>query len=1520
MGNNTQTWFSTLQNPTTSFTTGNYTIALNASNSYGYSISTQTTWINVTALPVASFTTNVTSGNAPFTIQLNDTSGWSASTLSTYAWSINNGTQTWFNGTESGMAENITYPISVAGTYNIFLSLTNTLGMTYQSSNITVTAITLLKPVTSYTTNISTYNDYPMTVAFTDTTSNSPNTWNYSFGDSYTSALQNPIHTYLVANTYTVTSNATNVNGYGTNASSQISLTSDLDSNVVSWMHYNTSATQDLIGNAWTANGGATISASTYKFGNGALSIQSNGAYISSGSSNVWNFGNGAGELEFWLYLTSNPNAFRNVISRTTGNGAGTNAGWGFGLNASGGATFWMGNEATAANDTPWFTVPTGAWHHYAITIPTTASGGNIIIYQDGVAVAALTRPAYSYDTANPLVIGNGAGPTNSQFYMDEFRMSTNTQRFTTSFSPPYAQYNGNLSAVNVNQNATLLYKSYPGYAQTITNTTSHVRTIQIQNITNATTITAAIQFNANEQFEKEGIPTANLTNYADLQINSFSDDDADGIVTVTVSRTSGLGISALFNNRTNLFDIPMYYINYTTANYFDTYFTSGSVYDSKNNIVDPVVTFYDTLVPIGTWTIYAGASAPTPYPPLNTPETYTDTSIGEPTGWVVDNWSWGDGSWSNSTGPYSPQHTYITAGITTITLYTTMIANTTITNSTTITVNSGFQPISSAFTIVPYAGQPGYYGFNDNSQGSPTTWNWSFGDQNQTSYSNPIYWNVSHSQSVVHQYINNGAYTVSLNVTNSSGSSSISSQALNVAAVPVANFTATPLNGSIPLTVQFNDTSILNPTTWAWNFGDSSLSTAWTQSAASTNLGGRYGAGMVSNGNTLTIMGGTIGGALTKNDVWNSTNNGASWTQVNSSAGWTGRSFFGSVIMPNGDIVIMGGLLYNEYNSAPSNDVWISYDNGNTWVQKTAHAAWAGRMGEGVITIGNTIYVVGGIGGLTGYGSSFTYLNDVWESPDEGATWVQVSPASNFGGRGLMGIVNYNGNIIVAGGYNGNALDDVWESSNNGVTFTQLPTPGWSARCEFNLLNTNNGLMVIGGSSSINLNVALAQGILAPENTNYDVWLSQNGGNSWVQSQVNAGWVTRGAQSASTLLNGNVVMGTGYGSGVYLGDFWYVSPSTQSYIQNPTHVYNNAGLYTVEMIAGNANGNSTPDIQYNYINVTQPTYNLNISVINAAFQPIPGAIATDEINGGTNYTVNYAGLITYAFHYPQTITLLISANGYSPYTSSDVYSNSTAITVQLSTASSTSTSQLNLLYPVQVQFQILDSYGNYLSNTSVTCAMLNSVNNNTNWFNTLFGISGSATSLNSTTLYGTTDSTGTVGFPMIGSAEYQLTFVNPVLGVNSVKIVTPIQNSYMYVLPDSLTGPVTQQGNVLLYSLSTYPPASQYPSTIYLFGNYSDSATETNSVNFYFTDYYGNLLYNLTVNNPSGNVSAQYAVANVNGQQYRWGFQAITNQFGTIQQDSGIMLQGNSDNGTSGNIFNKSCNDWACDNQGYGY
>jgi PKD repeat protein len=41
-----------------------------------------------------------------------------------------------------------------------------------------------------------------------------------------------------------------------------------------------------------------------------------------------------------------------------------------------------------------------------------------------------------------------------------------------------------------------------------------------------------------------------------------------------------------------------------------------------------------------------------------------------------------------------------------------------------------------------------------------------------------------------------------------------------------IADFTATPLLGIVPLIVEFTDTSTGNPVSWNWNFGDGSSST----------------------------------------------------------------------------------------------------------------------------------------------------------------------------------------------------------------------------------------------------------------------------------------------------------------------------------------------------------------------------------------------------------------------------------------------------------------------------------------------------------------------------------------------------------------------------------------------------------------------------------------------------------------------------------------------------------------------
>ena len=53
----------------------------------------------------------------------------------------------------------------------------------------------------------------PLTVQFTDRSTGSPTSWNWSFGDGSLSSLQHPAHTYTTTGSYTVSLNATNAGG-----------------------------------------------------------------------------------------------------------------------------------------------------------------------------------------------------------------------------------------------------------------------------------------------------------------------------------------------------------------------------------------------------------------------------------------------------------------------------------------------------------------------------------------------------------------------------------------------------------------------------------------------------------------------------------------------------------------------------------------------------------------------------------------------------------------------------------------------------------------------------------------------------------------------------------------------------------------------------------------------------------------------------------------------------------------------------------------------------------------------------------------------------------------------------------------------------------------------------------------------------------------------------------------------------------------------------------------------------------
>jgi YD repeat-containing protein len=69
-----------------------------------------------------------------------------------------------------------------------------------------------LLPVADFAAN-PTSGYAPLTVAFTDSSTNNPTSWSWNFGDSGTSTLQNPSHEYTTPGTYTVSLTATNACG-----------------------------------------------------------------------------------------------------------------------------------------------------------------------------------------------------------------------------------------------------------------------------------------------------------------------------------------------------------------------------------------------------------------------------------------------------------------------------------------------------------------------------------------------------------------------------------------------------------------------------------------------------------------------------------------------------------------------------------------------------------------------------------------------------------------------------------------------------------------------------------------------------------------------------------------------------------------------------------------------------------------------------------------------------------------------------------------------------------------------------------------------------------------------------------------------------------------------------------------------------------------------------------------------------------------------------------------------------------
>lgn len=794
---------STAQNPEITYDTpGIYDVTLTVTNGAGMDETTQFSYIVAEDIPVANFNSSVAGSGVDFFNNSAD--------ATSYSWDFgdNNGTSTDFEPF---------YLYDADGEYTVTLEATNACGTDVFTQTVIISNAPSNANFSANTNN----GCIPETVSFFDESSDNVTAWNWTFegGDPATSTQQNPTVVYNTPGIFSVTLEVSNDAGSVTNTETDFI----------------------TIGESPTSDFNSNISDLTANFTNNSTNA----------TSFAWNFGDGMGTSTDVdpSYTYENDGTYTVTLVATNDCGSVTSTEEiiiatpptaGFSANTTAGCapvTVQFTNESSENATTYAWSFPGGE------PATSTAQNPTVVYNNAGTFDVSLT---VSNSTADDTFIQSSLITITDVPNVDFMSLANNqTVEFTnmttnaTSFSWDF----GDNMGTSTEENPTYTYAADGTYNVVLTATNACGESMTTIAVTVSTLPQAFFGANtttgcASLEVQFMDMSSANTTswNWTFAGGNPATSTLQNPVVTYENAGTYDVTLVATNGSGENSFTQTAYIIvnDDPTADF--SQMTNNAVATFTNNSTGATSFTWDfgdnmgtsteenptyTYGADGTYTVTMTASndcgtvtttemvtiVTPPNPMFSATVTtgcegdmiqFTDESSDNTTGW---NWTFEGGTPATSTAQ-NPVVTYNTTGTYAVTLE---VSNAAGTNSTQqmnyITINA--MPSGDFSTAINNA----QVDFTNNTNGG-TSYVWNFGDNMGTSTDeNPSY-----------TYQNDGTYTVTLMTTNSCGTITTTEE-ITIVTPPSAGFMTMMTTGCTPFEVEFLNQSSENAVSYAWTF-----------------------------------------------------------------------------------------------------------------------------------------------------------------------------------------------------------------------------------------------------------------------------------------------------------------------------------------------------------------------------------------------------------------------------------------------------------------------------------------------------------------------------------------------------------------------------------------------------------------------------------------------------------------------------------------------------------------------------